>query len=548
MKIKLCITIIALELFAGYAIAADFEMNGRASVSASGDPQTIKALAIRAAKKQAVVAGIDRIVGPDASQSPEAQSKIQRITDNINDNKIIDSKGLRVGADYEMVVTIVIDDNDFRNLITDAGLAANTNAVRAGGKILAVMDEFLTNPRDLKQPLEELTEFRSEKGKSFKDKSVAAGANSSAAAAQASSSKTVDAAAASNAKASGSYDSRLDASGRESVAGSARDGSGSVAVGSSREGSLSSRDKGQFSGEASSAASYKERNASNAASASAQNASSISAKNVQSEDHDNVYYKKLVKYQPQNAAPEKVSQTYNAMVGMLNKYDLQVADNDMFRSKYFKNKPITIEQMQNSEQLVKYVSFARSEAKADYFMVGTTIIIDSGLNPNSGSVTCTGVTTVKTYATEGAESIASTTVSEAAEGRQINECAGNLAIKLAAIAGAELGAAVQERAKKRTTYGNDYFVTLTGKGMTAILKLQFSKALKSIPGLATPNQRSSSDTELQYAVTFKGDAASLTDSLIEALSSNPLFGSLQTSASGNDLRFCLGPCGKVVKK
>lgn len=530
------------------ATAADIELNGAATVSASGDPQTVKAISIKAAKRQAVLAGLNKLIGPNASKDPAVLEKLQEITDNINDKKIIESKGTRINGEYEMVVTLVIDDKDFRNLISDAGIAGNTAAARSGQKILAVMDEFLTVQRDLKMPLEELTEFRAEKGKSFKDKSVDAKSSSAAGASANSSASSLDARASSNVRASGSYDARLDASARESAAGSVSDRSGSANLNASREASLNARSKGEFSGSANNSASIKEQNASSSSAASTQSAAALSAKNVAFEEHDNVSYKKLIKYQPQNVAPEKVGQTYNAMAKELQQYDLQVADNDMFRSKYFKNKPITIEQMQNGEQLAKYVAFARTEAKADYFMVGTTIIIDSGVNPNTGSASCTGVTTVKTYATVGAETIASTTVSEAAEGRNINDCSGNLAIKLARFAGADLGAAVQTYTKRRGNYGSEYVVALVGKGMNAMLKLQFAKALKTVSGIAASKQRESSDSQLEYAVTYKGDAGNLSEGLLEALMSNPAFASLDTSSVGNQLYFCLGSCGKLVKK
>ena len=546
---------LALALFS-VADAKEIELNGRATVPATGDAQSIKSQAAAAAKRQAVVAGLNRIIGPEASSDPKVVAKIQSIVDQINDSRIVDSKGARVGNEYEMALTLVVDDKEFRTLISDAGIAAKTATTRSFA-ILAVMDEFLTTPKELKAPLEELTEFHSEKGQSFKDKSINAKSGKSAAASTASSasaidartSSSVDAKASSSAKAGGAANSSLDASGKASAAGSARDSDGSAAFGASREGKVKASDSAQFSAERASSGSYKGNSAESlkassaqsASSASSQSASAISAKNVASEEHDNVSYKKLVKYQPQNTSPEKTSQTYNALMGQLQDYDLRVVDNDMFKSKYFKSKPITIEQMQNSEELSKYVSFAKKDASADFFMVGTSIIIDQGRNAATGENECTGVATVKTYSTVNAESIASETISESAAGRNVNDCAGNLAKKLALVGGPVIGAKVQEYWKRRSTYGREFVLTLTGQTLPLMVKTSFTKTLKTVPGVEGNVQRSATDKELQIVVTYKGTDP-LDQAVFEALSGNPIFASLDSKTEGNQILLCMGPC------
>jgi hypothetical protein len=549
-------------LLAGTIQAKEIELNGRGSAPATGDVQTIKLMATKAAKRQAVIAGLNRIIGPEASSEQKVLSKIQAIVDQINDSLIVESKGARVGNDYEMTVKLIIDDKEFRSLISDAGIAANTSAVRSYA-ILAVMDEFLTSPKDLRAPLEELVEFHAEKGQSFRDKSTSARTSSSASAVSASSASTIDARAsssidaksASNARASGSASSNFDGSGRSSVAGSARDSSGSASFAGSQEGRLSAANSAQFSGErsssgslkANSAESIKASSAQSASAASSQNSSAVSAKNVSAEEHDNVSYKKLVKYQPQNTGPEKTSQTYNALMGQLQDYDLRVVDNDMFRSKYFKSKPMTIERMQDSEELAKYVSFAKKDANADFFMVGTSIIVDQGKNSSTGETECTGVATVKTYSTVNGESIASETVSESSAGRNVNDCAGNLAKKLAAVGGPIIGSRVQEYWKKRSTYGREFVLTLTGTPLSLMVKTAFNKTLKTVAGVEGSVQRVANDKEMQIVVTYKGTDP-LDQVLAEALSGNPAFSTLDSLTDGNQITLCMGPCAKQKKK
>ena len=563
MKLKISAVAAALTIVLSPVLhAKEIELIGRGAVSAVGDVQTIKLMATKAAKRQAVVAGLNRVIGPEASNDPKVAGKIQAIVDQISDSLIVESKGAKVGNDYEMSLKLVIDDKEFRSLISDAGIASNTATTRSFA-ILAVMDEFLTTPKDLKAPLEELTEFHAEKGQSFRDKSINAKASNSAAASTSSSassidaraSSSIDAKAASNAKASGSSNSSLDASGRSSVAGSARDSGGSAAFGASRDARLQASDNVQFSGErsssgslkANSAESLKASSAQSSSMAASQNNSAISAKNVSSEEHDNVSYKKLVKYQPQNTSPEKSSQTYNALMGQLQDYDLRVVDNDLFRSKYFKSKPVTIEQMQNSEDLAKYVGYAKKEANADFFMVGTSIIIDQGRNASTGETECTGVATVKTYSTVNGESIASETISETSAGRNVNDCAGNLAKKLAAVGGPIIGAKVQEYWKKRSTYGREFVLTLTGSPLSLMVKTAFTKTLKTVSGVEGSVQRAATDKEMQIVVTYKG-ADPLDQALAEALSSNPNFATLDSITDGNQITLCMGPCSKLKRK
>lgn len=538
---KIVAIIALLVLSAGTARAKELELTGRASVSVSAsDPQSIRAMAINEAKRNAVISGVTKIIGPEAAKTPKVSSQVQSIVDQIRDEKIIDTKGQRVGEAYEMSVTLVVDDKDFRTLISDAGIAANTAATRAMS-ILGIMDEFVTIGRDLRAPLEELTEFKAEKGSSFRDKSVAAQAAASASSAKASYAASLDARSASSSKSSGAYDGKVDASGRMSAAAS----NGTAAYGTSREGRLSARESAAFSGQSSSAGSVKAAEVASSSSTSAQSRSALSAKNVASEDHDNVYYKKLVKYQPQNKGPEKVSQTYNALAGQLQDYDLRMIDNDLFRSKYFKDKPITIEQLQNSEELVKYVGFAKKEANADFFMVGTSIIVDSGINPNTGQLECTAVVTMKTFSTVNAESIASETVSESSSGRNLQDCAANVAKKIAAVGGPVMGARIQDYWKRRATYGREYILTLTGSSLPLMLRTIFSKAIKGTVGVESMVQRASTDKEHQIVVTYKGEDP-LDQAVAMELSANPAFSSLDSRTDGNQITLCMGPCVAAV--
>lgn len=539
-------TLIALSCLAAFSLAhaKEIQVIGEASVPATGSPLAIQTTARAQAKLAAVSNAINAVLGPDATKDPAVAEKLQRIASQVANDSIIKSDGAVVGPEYILNVTLALDDKQFRKLLSDEGVAANTSTTRSYS-VLAVMDEYFTVPSDPNAPAEVIEEYKSSKGRSFKDKSVSAKSDKQAAASKSSEASSVDARASAQARASGSYDTRLDASGKEAAQGFAREGGDSASFSGSRSASFSGSDKGQFSGESKAATSYKAANASSRSDASAKSGASVSAKNVASEEHDDVYYKKLVKLQPQNRGPEKISQTFNALKAELQAYDVKLLDNDMFKSRYFKNKPLTLEQMQNSEELAKYVAYARQDGKADFFMMGTTIIFDTG--KMNGEAICSGVMTVKTYSTMSGEDIASGTASETAAGINPNDCAGNVSRKLANFGGSEIAASIQDYWKRRNTYGKEYILTLKGVSLPLMTRTAFSKAVKSVPGVEKDVQRYSSDKEIQVVVTYKGSDP-IDQAVAMNLASNSAFANLDSRTDGDQVTLCMASCASLEPK
>lgn len=481
----ICVRVVAmLMLSTAVAEAKELEVMGDASVALTdGNPQDVKTKAMRAAKRKAVMAAIDQILGPNASLNAKVAPKVDAVVAQIPDTAVVDRKANRVENNYQVQLRLVIDDKTFRTLLSDQGIAIHTAAARASS-MMAIMDEFVTTPRDLKAPLEELVEYRSSVGASMNDQSAAVATSKS---------------------------SEVEASRSQGHANvNTMYGGGSAA----------------------------HRN--EQASASQSSSGVAVQKDVQAEVHNDQYYRKLVKYQPPNQKAEKVSQTYNAMVGQLQDYDLRMIDHDLFRSRFFAQ-PITLEDMTNGDALAKYVGYARTEAKADFFMVGTSVIIDSGRNPNTGEFVCSGLVSVKTFSTQSGESIASDTLSEVASGIDANACAANVAKKLAKVAGAHVGARVQDYWKRRATFGREYVLTLNGAGMALGTRMAFSKAIKGLPGVENVAQRTSTAALIELTVTYKGNDP-LDQAVAEGLSSNTAFSTLDAVTDGTHIKFCMGPC------
>jgi len=534
----------ALALAMAPALAKDFEVTGRGSAPISaGNPQTVRALSLAAAKQQALVAGIDKINGPESTRDPKVAAKVAGILDQLGDERFVNRRSQAVGDAYETSVTLLMDDKEFRTLLSDAGIAANTSTARSFS-VLAVMDEFFTTPTDLRAPLEELEEFSHERGNSYRDKSAASSSSKRAASSAASASAAVDARMAASGRASSSHDNRYDASASTAMSAAARDGYGSASMSGAASGSVASRDKGASRAQYAASGSLKAASASSSASASASSSASRSVTDVAAEEHDNVHYKKLIRYQPQNRGPEKTSLTYNALKGQMQDYDLKVLDNDLFKSKYFQNKPVTIEQMQQSADLARYVGFARSDARADFFMLGTSVIIDSGRNPATGEYACTGVMTVKTFSTASGEDIAAETTAESASGQNANDCAANVSKKLAAVGGPAVSARIAEYWKRRGTYGHEYIITLQGKDLGDAATRGLSKAIKAIEGVEKSTLRSQTDSEYQLVVVYKGE--SLKDEIDDRLDALPAFAARRSRVENDQITICMNTCAATA--
>ncbi len=460
---------VATLLFGATAYAEELETSGTSRIPVSGDISIVKAKAKNEAIKKAVSNALNKALGADASKQPNVSSKIDDIVEQLDqfmtdENIKSDTEGLEYVVKYNMK----FDDQKFRKLLSDMGIATNTNAVRSSA-ILVLMDEYFTTPTDMKAPLEEVTTYAKDKSSTFKagesDKSFQANAESS----------------------KFKNDTSLSASQRNqnaSVAGAnTYYGSAMGASASKSSGSIDAKDKS--SGEQ----------------ASASVSSAESSKFVDASQNDTEFFQKIVKYQPKSAAPEKQNGTLTALYHVFGEYDLKHLDNDIFKSKYFGDKPITLEQLTNSAELAKYALAANTDQKADYFAMGSTIIVDKGKNQNTGNFTCDGTIVMKVYSTTGqAENISSGTLNETATGGTPDQCKGNIGKKLAEGFGPIISRQIQEYYKKRMMYGKEYIVQLVGK-FTLPQQNKFKKILPTLDGIKSFKARNSKE----FVVTYAGE-------------------------------------------
>lgn len=512
-KFFVAIGLVALCGVVEAASAEELTVSGSGKSPITPNISETRQESLRIAKRAAVVEAVKKINGPASISDPKVQAAIDQIAVQIGDDKIFDQTNSKDAANnYVTRVTLKIDELEFRQMLQDNGIAST---VARNFPVLVVMDEFFTTPTDHTKPIRELVEYSHDKTATF-DASQASAESAESVSAESSRSSYSGAASyaargsSSGAFAAGGYGEALYASGRQSAS----------AAGSIREKSQSSSD-----------------------SFSQSSASSSSSAHVFDQQKDVVNFRKLVEYQPQNVGPDRNNYTYAALVREASQYDLKLLDNDLFRSKYFTGKPLTMEEMQNSSELARYASYARDN-KADYFMVGNTIIINNNKN-ETGMFVCDGLVTLKAYSTEDGSLLVSDARSESASGASPDQCRVNVANKLAGFVGKKLGSTIQNYWKLRETYGQEYnikLVSLLGN-LPDDVKDSFAEAIESINGLQSKvNERKSTRYEYEVAITYKGDK-SLARAISSALKKNTAFSATGRKVDGNSLKFCLeGPC------
>lgn len=499
MKLKKIALALAASALCSLAGAETITVSGIGKAPIGEDIALTRSQALNAAKRDALVAAVNKLNGPRAANDPKVQAAIDSMLTQLGDEVIADQSGSTDGAkNFVLRLTLAIDDLQLRQLLQDGGIAKTTSRQYP---VLIVMDEFFTTATDKTKPLRELTEFSAESSSRL---SVADRENAS-----------------------------LNASASRTRASSSHEDSDNAVVADDGQTTVAARGKKKKK-----SASVSDENASVNASYSRDNS-------VDAASSDKVSFRKLVEYQPQNVGPDKQNFTYAALLREAGKYDLNFIDNDLFRSKYFRTgKPLTLEELQNGPELARYVAAAR-DFKADYFMVGNSIIIQGKIDDSTGQYTCDGLVSLKSYSTEDGTALAADARTESAAGNSPDQCRVNVANKLAKFVGSTVGSAIGNYWRQRETYGREYtvrLVSLLGK-LSEDNKDDFADALESIKGVQNKIVVRRSDRQnYEVSITYKGDG-DLAREIRRNAKDKDGFAKLGRKTDGTTMQFCLeGDC------
>lgn len=452
------------------------------------------------AKRNAVNVAIRSLIGPAAANDPKVKEAIENILPQIDDSKIIRHNPSRDGENnYVLPITIRIDDLEFRQLLQTEGIAPTADRT---SKVLALMDEYHTTPTDMQKPLKEVIEYSHDK---------TATSEASLSAASGASSET---------KAS----SREASASSANYAAKAQYGAHASGYGYSAGGSASGQVAASGAQRSQSSADYSDKSSE---SARLDTKSFDQQKNV-------VNFKKLVEYQPRNVGPSKSNATYNELLNMAGQYDLNFMNSTVFRSKYFPNKAVTLDDLANGPELDKYVQQARKEG-AEYFMMGNAIMRDLGHNQ------CDGDVSIAAYSVDDNTSLTATTHNESARGTSPDDCRVTLAKKLAYFVGKTIGHSIKNYSRQRAQSGKEYRIILlsSADGLGGRMVNSFSKNLRNIKGLNSKlNERTNTGSMYEVVLTYKGEVP-FSDAVTQVLDSMPAMNQADFEVMGTTVTICL---------
>jgi hypothetical protein len=565
MKQSKSLIIVTILFVIGFFItqplcAVEIEVQGEGNTVITKDVSSVQYNAKKEATESAMTMAINRILGANAMKNPKVQEKFGEIISQINVYKVKQNNSARTeGNRYIVNTVLIIDETKLRQLISDMGIAFRTNVVRSSA-ILTIMDEFFTTPSDLQNPapLSDVTVYSYDRDTNYKEKEALSekSMDSKAVSKRGQEASSVDA----RGQSSGSLKARNEdsgsvsaknkesgsVSGKSSFAASSPEASASasdrVNAGYSQKGSVD----GKYSQKGSVDAKYDEKGSVDAryAKGSSLDTKSLSKNSldygrfVSASDNEHEFFTNIKEYQPKNGIPDRQNFTIKALQSSYQTYDIKILDNDRLRSKYFQNNPISVDKLENSAELDKYVKFSRDEAKADFFSIGSSIIVDRGKNPNTDSFVCDGMVAIKVYSTLDSETIASGALTESASGNSPDQCRTNVAKKIGEGLGNVISNKVQEFWKKREMYGMEYVVILTGD-VPPMTRIQFTNTIKKVQGVSNVKQRAVESGKYEFVISYNGSDP-LADAIFTQIASSPLsatFNNYDYAVDGNQIKF-----------
>ncbi|MEG1709105.1 MAG: hypothetical protein RR231_10190 [Acinetobacter sp.] len=493
-------TILALICaLGGQVVSAEMiKVNGEGTATIiKKDLNATRNQALQNAKQDAVIAMIKKINGPQAME--QAQPHLEAIIKQV-DQTYISNRGSSTQGNNELVtqITLEMDDQEFRSILNDLGLAKKTSRT---SPIMIIMDEYFGVSKDNSKPVKEFTSF-------YSDRSYAYDENAS-----------YDAKESAKASASDSYSSK----GRSSAA------------------SVSAYDNYYGAGVSGSARSASHNNSGKSASSSSYNASESARYNQSERQNDIQSFVKYVEYQTPSTKAERDNQTLNAISAAASRYDLRLLDSDIFRSTYLKGRSLTIQQLLGDAELAKLAVAARKE-KADWFMAGSSYIYDRGRSQATGQFVCDGAVSFKIYSVDDGTLMGGETRTESSTGATTDSCRTNVAKKLGDLAISQVGPQILAYAKNRSMYGKEItvFVKSVSGNVSTRLGDDLYVALEEIEGAENIDIRTQDGKLVEMTMTYKSNKP-VTAELAKALRKvNPTLSSAERLQAGNTITLCIG--------
>lgn len=488
---------------------------GRSPIGA-GNAAAIRGAAKQEAVRDAVLKAIKDATALDASDDKFA-GIVNEVAKQTKSVKVLEETA--IGPEFVTKVEVLVDRKQIKNAIRGTDLDKLNDR---SFSILLIVDEFLTNTKDLNAPLEELVEYKYDTGSSYKDKSLKAKSSSSANSGAVSGSSSLNASATNKSNLSAAESSKANIN----IGGDSAIGSGNAAVHASASSSEKLNATSQYS----------------AGKAQKEQASYIDKKSIDSQSHETESYKRLVKYQD-NSKPVGNSQFLNDFSGRLRDYDLRLLDASVTKSQFWGDKSITLSTLQNSSEIAKFSSFARTKANADFLMIGSASVIAGEKNSATGEITCVANVELKAFSTTSNELIAGVAETTQASSANIEGCAAIATQKVSKIMAPAFTSNVLGYWADRAARGRQYLIELKGTNMSLPMRLSFMRALKEIDGVGDIEKREDTAESVKATITIKGKMDAM-EQVYGAVSAQPAFTSktLDGKSEGELITLCIDTC------
>ena len=252
--------------------------------------------------------------------------------------------------------------------------------------------------------------------------------------------------------------------------------------------------------------------------------------------NESEFFQNIKEYAPRNPQAQNINLTRPELVKAFNRSDIKAINEQIFKSKYFKGKPITSDQLQNSEELAKYVKFAQTDAKADYFAIGVSYITDRGVNESTGMRAADGVVFMEIYSTQDGEMIAAAKYEDSALGNTADTARSIVAGKIGTGIGEELSKQIQKYYTKRNMYGSEFVVEIKGNFLP-IERININKALKATDGIQNVAIRTFDNTKVEYVLNYNGQEPVGDCVFMKLIDVSPKFNNYNYSLNSNQIIF-----------
>jgi hypothetical protein len=516
--------------------AEDLQATGVSTATISGNNESAAyKKALGSAKKDAVIELAVKVVGKDARTDPTVKQAAETIAQQMEEyfeDEESDSEEDKI----TVRITAVIDAQRFRELIREQGIEGAQTAA-ANVKIAIMVDEYVTVPRDFGQPESIKVFFQNKKKSAFSDQSVKASSSVAARDSKANYNQNIDArsAQATSVRANESFD----ASSAARVSGQGGSIAAADAVSARRSGSLDSA----------SASSLKANTSASAQSSAFAKSANIDKKDVRAASSDETTYSNEIKFQTPSKDPDTQRRVETSLVKLFRAESIEIANTAVFRSGYFKEKQQSLRNMMSGPGLSKFVTAIATDKglDADYLMFGTATIVEIGPDERRpGYMTCGGYLDVQALHVRTSRVLTAGDASELGYGQNIDQCANNVAERLAQEAGPEVAKILLNYFKEAEMFGTQYDVIVVGSKLNLLVSTSLEDIFEELK-IKKAQKKNDTPQLIDYAVRYKGDRALDTQIAVKLMKALGLTQEPVRKVDGSSITICLDNCKALLK-